>query len=72
MDDSLESIRPKPVPPIPKDLIEDLDARFPHRCPNVHDPERSIWIYAGQRQMVEFLKEAYRRQVEDSFKGFSE
>jgi len=68
MDDSLESFR-KPLPHIPKDLIEDLDARFPHRCPGPHDPERSIWIYAGQRQMVEFLKENFKRQVEDALGG---
>lgn len=71
MDDSLESIRSKPVPTIPEDLVEDLDARFPHRCPGIHDSERAIWIYAGQRQMVEFLKETHRRQIEDSFRGFS-
>lgn len=68
MDDSLEA-RQRPVPNIPKDLIEDLDRRFPHRCPRPEDPERGIWIYSGKRELVEFLKEAYRRQVEDSLRG---
>ena len=66
MDDSLET---RPVPGIPKDLIEDLDRRFPHRCPRPEDSERGIWIYSGKRELVEFLKEAHRRQIENSLRS---
>lgn len=68
MDDSLETAH-QPVPNIPNDLIEHLDRRFPHRCPRLEDTDRGIWIYSGKRELVEFLKETHRRQVENSLRG---
>lgn len=72
-DDSLETSRPSnPIPHIPKDLIEDLDRRFPPRCPSPDDHKRLIWMYAGKRELIEVLKESHRRQVSASMKGFTE
>lgn len=53
--------------PIPKQLLDDLEARFPPRCPDIEWTDRQIWHYAGQRSVVEFLKTAYTRQQENRF-----
>jgi hypothetical protein len=57
----------RPVPPIPEDLLKDLEARFPARCPKIDETDRQIWIYAGQRSVVEFLRKAHERQIESRF-----
>lgn len=38
-----------------KDLIEQLDKLIPHKCPDPKQDERSIWVYAGKRQLVDSL-----------------
>lgn len=65
MDDSLESMRP--CPPVNNDLIEYLDRLIPHRCPSIADSDRSIWIYSGKRELVEFLKKRHEDQVNRAF-----
>jgi hypothetical protein len=57
----------EPLSPIPHQLVLDLDARFPARCPDIEWPDRQVWHYAGQRAVVEFLKAAYERQQENRF-----
>lgn len=57
----------RPVPPISNELVEDLDKRFPEKCPGIEWTDRQIWFYAGQRAVVEFLKKAAKRQFEDRF-----
>jgi len=57
----------RPVPPISNELVEDLDKRFPEKCPSIEWTDRQIWFYAGQRAVVEFLKKASKRQFEDRF-----
>jgi len=52
------------LPAIPEPLIRILDKKFPERCPNPNDPEREVWIKAGERKMVRFLIEQYNRQQE--------
>lgn len=37
------------------DLLKELDAQLPSRCPALDDPERAIWFYAGKRAVVEHL-----------------
>lgn len=43
-------------------LIAALDARFPNRCPRLAQTDREIWFEAGQRSVVEILKETLKRQ----------
>jgi hypothetical protein len=49
-------------PHIPKELIEELDNRFPERCPDPLWTDREIWIKAGERRLVKFLLAHYERQ----------
>jgi hypothetical protein len=51
--------------PIPEELLKELEERFPERCPSIGTPDREIWFYAGQRQLVRFLQEQFRRQNEN-------
>jgi hypothetical protein len=53
-------------PYIEKDLIEWLEQAYPERCPNINDPERAIWLYAGRREMVKVLRAIYQTQEEES------
>jgi hypothetical protein len=55
------------LPPIPEELLKDLESRFPARCPDLTEEDRRIWFYAGQRSVVEFLRKAASRQFEDRF-----
>lgn len=43
-------------PFIPEALVLTLDQTFPLVCPSLDDSERQIFLMAGQRQVVEFLK----------------
>lgn len=52
---------------IPKGLVEELDQRFPERCPRATDSERAIWMYVGTRSLVRFLKEQYEAQQDKPF-----
>ncbi len=45
----------KPIPMLSVDLIKELDEQFPDRCPDLGDPERSVWYKAGQRAVVNHL-----------------
>lgn len=36
-------------------LIAALNVHVPPRCPCVHESEREIWMYAGQRALVDKL-----------------
>jgi|TARA_R100000479_G_scaffold174872_2_gene124358 hypothetical protein len=59
-----ESSQEKILPDIPKNLLEELDARFPEKCPSIDEDDRSIWVYAGQRSVVKLLWEHYNRSLE--------
>lgn len=50
------------LPPIPKDLVEALEARFPVRPPSLKDPEREVWFKAGQLDLVAFLRVNLNKQ----------
>ena len=53
------------MPPIPKALLEDLERRFPERCPSLKDSDREVWFKAGQRNVVAFLATQFLRQNEN-------
>ena len=54
----------KLLPPITNELIEGLDAAFPHRHPDLSLSDREIWYRAGQRSVVDYLIEQQKRQQE--------
>jgi hypothetical protein len=51
-------------PQVNKVLLEELDRRFPDKCPEISFTDREIWFYAGQRSVVRLLKEKFREQNE--------
>ena len=55
----------KQQPTTIKGLIEDLDRRYPHKCPDPKMSDREIWMYAGQRAMVDHLIAKYRLRPVD-------
>lgn len=50
-------------PEVSQALIDELDRLFPEACPNLSDPERSIWFKVGQRDVVRFLKQKFIEQT---------
>lgn len=50
------------LPVIPQDLLEELDKRFPERCPEPSWSEREIWMRTGERRVVRFLKHVFEQQ----------
>lgn len=55
--------KPK-FPPIPKELLDALNAKFKLRSPQVEWPERQIWIEVGTRNVVDWLAAEFARQNE--------
>lgn len=53
-----------PFPAISEALVLELDKLFPDRCPTLADPDRLIWVKAGQRAVVRFLQEKLKEQEE--------
>ena len=51
-------------PLVTKVLLDELDQRFPDKCPEMSFTDREIWFYAGQRSVVRLLKEKFREQNE--------
>ena len=45
----------RPIPHVPRDLVEHLSACFPDRCASPADSDRQIWIKAGARSVVDYL-----------------
>ena len=54
----------KLLPPITNELIEGLDAAFPHRHPDLSFSDREIWFKPGQRFVVDYLIDQQKRQQE--------
>jgi len=55
-------------PHIDESLIKGLDNIFPLRSPAIEFSDRQIWIEVGQRNVIEFLKEHFKRQKENVFR----
>lgn len=53
-----------PFPEVPKNLLDDLQKRFPERCPDLKDSDREVWFKVGARSVIAFLAEQFRRQNE--------
>lgn len=48
------------IPLYSTDLIAQLDEAFPEKCPDIKDSERTIWKYAGMRELVRVLKSSLK------------
>jgi hypothetical protein len=53
------------LPFIPQDLLDDLNRRYPERCPEVDWSDRDIWIKAGERRVIRLLNDMFARQQEN-------
>lgn len=50
---------------VPEEFLKDLDAQFPHRCPDPNDSEAEMWMKAGERRLVDFLWAKFKDFQED-------
>lgn len=53
------------IPALSVDLIDELDKKFPSKCPPLEATDREIWFYAGQRSVVDHLKSILKDQEEN-------
>ena len=60
-----------PIPSVPKDLVEFLDALFSanNMAPRVSDSDREIWIKVGKRELIEYLKQTQKDQETGADEG---
>jgi hypothetical protein len=48
-----------------KVLVEQMDKQFPNRVPDPRWSDREIWMYVGQRSVVELMK----RKLQEAEQG---
>lgn len=53
------------LPVIPEDLLEELEERFPDRCPSPSMSDREIWMEVGAQQVIRLLRAEFNRQNEN-------
>ena len=49
-------------PPIDEILIRRLKEIYPDKCPSIETPDREIWRYLGQVELVRMLESVYTEQ----------
>lgn len=49
-------------PDIPKQLLDELNRRFPERSPEPNWDDRKIWTEVGKRQLVRLLNIEFDKQ----------
>ena len=49
-------------PPIDEMLIRRLKEIYPDRCPSIDTPDREIWRYLGQVELVRMIESVYTEQ----------
>jgi len=52
-------------PPIPKPLLDELNKRYPERSAELDWSDREVWVRAGERRVIRFLNEMFKRQNEN-------
>lgn len=52
----------KGPPPVPRELIDWLERTYPELCPDLQWPDRKVWHYAGQRELVRTLASHHKKQ----------
>lgn len=50
------------LPPINKELVEELEKLFPDKAPDISLSEKEVCFKTGQVSVVRFLKEQFIRQ----------
>lgn len=53
-------------PFISKELVDELNTRFPERCPDPGWTDRDVWIKTGERQVARFLINKFNEQVKSA------
>ncbi len=56
-------------PLIPKLLLDELNQRYPERSADPEWVDREVWLKSGERRVLRFLNEMYRRQNENILDG---
>lgn len=51
-------------PPIPEELLKELQRRFPHKSPQLNETERGLLWRGGQRSVVDLLEWQFNEQNE--------
>lgn len=46
---------PEELPTLSMDNLEDLNNLYPERCPDPKEDEKTMWMYAGKRELVRAL-----------------
>ena len=54
-------------PEIPHALIGKLKEIYPDKCPSIDTPDREIWRYGGQVELVRMLESVYNEQNTTDF-----
>ena len=49
-------------PPIDETLIRRLKEIYPDKCPSIDTPDREIWRYLGQVELVRMIESVYTEQ----------
>lgn len=57
------------LPGITDALVEALEALFPPKCPTLKQSDREIWMNAGRRAMVEYIKLQHQRNKKANLQG---
>jgi hypothetical protein len=65
------AMKNSPIPPIPRNLLEWLEANNPPRDDTPHTPLREIDFYNGKRSLITFLRMHYNLQNETLIDGIS-
>lgn len=52
-------------PFIPKPLLDELNQRYPERSAELDWTDREVWVRVGERRVIRFLNEMYKRQNEN-------
>ena len=47
---------------IPSQLMEELEKKWPDRCPDPNWDDRTIWMCVGARALVDTIKTSYNAQ----------
>ncbi len=54
-------------PPLDEALILKLKEIYPEKCPSIDTPDREIWRYSGQVELVRMLESVYNEQNTTQF-----
>lgn len=50
-------------PYISAELAKYLEQTYPERCPDINQTDRSIWMYAGMRDIARLLIQRHKEQL---------